>query len=149
MKRLINDNTVPKGELDTDAVQIAILQYRNTPDPDKKQCVSSAARHAIIPGKYRPHEPWRETLRAREEALRKRHVRTAETWAEHTKHLPPLAIVASKVLVFSALLFCIHNNRRKFDNNSETQNVVRVHLFSAATSFVFSDDVFASQFSVG
>ncbi|KAJ8369165.1 hypothetical protein SKAU_G00091930 [Synaphobranchus kaupii] len=60
MKRLINDNTGPKGELDTDA--------------------------------YRPHETWRETLTAREEALRKRHIRTADTWAEHTKCLPPLVV---------------------------------------------------------
>ena len=36
MKRLITDNTGPKGELDTDTVQIATLQYRNTPDPDTK-----------------------------------------------------------------------------------------------------------------
>ena len=51
MKRLIADYTGPKGELDTDAVQIPILQYRNTPDPDTRSlrhCVSSAARHAIL-----------------------------------------------------------------------------------------------------
>ena len=46
----------------------------------------------VIPGKCRPRETWRESLKAREEALRKRHVRTAETWAEHTKRLPPLAV---------------------------------------------------------
>ena len=99
MKRLITDNTGPKGELDTDAVHIAILQYRNTPDPDTKispaMCVFGRPTCdfiPIIPGKYRPHETWRETLKAREEALRKRHVRTAETWAEHTKRLPPLAV---------------------------------------------------------
>ena len=46
----------------------------------------------VIPGKYRPHETWRETLKAREEVLRKRHTRTAETWAEHNKRLPPLAV---------------------------------------------------------
>ena len=99
MKRLITDNTGPKGELDTDAVQIAILQYRNTPDPDTKispaMCVFGRPIRdfiPIIPGKYKPHEYWRETLKSREEALRKRHVRTAETWAEHTKRLPPLAV---------------------------------------------------------
>ncbi|KAJ8365105.1 hypothetical protein SKAU_G00139360 [Synaphobranchus kaupii] len=47
---------------------------------------------AIVPGKYRPHETWREALTAREEALRKRHIRTADTWAEHTKRLPPLVV---------------------------------------------------------
>ena len=99
MKRLITDNTGSKGELDTAAVQIAILQYRNTPDPDTKispaMCVFGRPTRdfiPIIPEKYRSHETWRETLKAREEALRKRHIRTAETWAEHTKRLPPLAV---------------------------------------------------------
>ncbi|KAF0047698.1 hypothetical protein F2P81_001331 [Scophthalmus maximus] len=46
----------------------------------------------IAPGKYRPHETWRETLTAREEALRNSHIRTAGTWAEHTKRLPPLKV---------------------------------------------------------
>ncbi|KAJ8336082.1 hypothetical protein SKAU_G00394250 [Synaphobranchus kaupii] len=102
MKRLITDNTGPKGELDTDAVQRAILQYRNTPDPDTKispaMCVFGRPIRdfiPIVPGKYRPHETWRETLTAREEALRKRHIRTADTWAEHTKCLPPLVIDGS------------------------------------------------------
>ena len=99
MKRLITDNTGPKGGLDTDAVQRAILQYRNTPDPDTKispaMCVFGRPIRdfiPIVPGKYRPHETWRETLMAREEALRKRHIRTADTWAEHTKRLPPLVV---------------------------------------------------------
>ena len=80
MKRLITDNTGPKGELDTDAVQIAILQYRNTLDPDTKispaMCVFGRPIRdfiPIIPGKYKLHESWRETLKSREEALRKRH----------------------------------------------------------------------------
>ena len=99
MKRLITDNTGPKGELNTDAVQIAILQYHNTPDPDTKispaMCVFGRPTCdfiPIIPGKYRPRETWRETLKAREEALRKGHVRTVETWAEHTKRDSPLAV---------------------------------------------------------
>ena len=75
-KRLISNNTGPKGEFNTDTVQRAILQYRNTPDPDTKispvMCVFGRLIHNFIPiapGKYRPHETWRETLIAREEAL--------------------------------------------------------------------------------
>ena len=80
-------------------MQIAILQYRNTPDPNTNispaMCVFGRKTRGfipVIPRKYRPHETWRETLKAREEALRKRHVRTAETWTEHSKRLPPLAV---------------------------------------------------------
>ncbi|KAL2104336.1 hypothetical protein ACEWY4_001204 [Coilia grayii] len=99
MKRLITDNMGPNGDLDTNAVQRVILQYRNTPDPDTKlspaMCVFGRPIRDFIPippGKYRPHETWRETLKAREEALPKRHIRAADTWAEHTKHLLPLRV---------------------------------------------------------
>ncbi len=34
----------------------------------------------------------RDTLRAREDALRKRHIKTHEYWSEHTKRLPALAV---------------------------------------------------------
>ena len=82
-KRLITDKTGGKGDLDTDAVQRAFLQYRNTPDPDTKispaMCVFGRMIRdfiTVIPGKYLPHDTWRDTLRAREDALRKRHIRT-------------------------------------------------------------------------
>ena len=46
----------------------------------------------ILPGRYKPHDTWRETLSAREEALRNRHMRAAEYWSEHTKRLPALFV---------------------------------------------------------
>ena len=102
MKRLITNNTGPDGDLDTDAVQRAILQYRNTPDPVTRispaMCVFGHPVRdfiPIFPGKYQPHATWRETLTAREDALRKRHVRLMDTWSEHTRKLPPLCALVT------------------------------------------------------
>ena len=46
----------------------------------------------ILPGRYKPHDTWRQTLAAREEALRNRHMKTHERWSEHTKQLPLLGV---------------------------------------------------------
>ena len=99
MKRLIMDNAGGEGNLDTDAVQRAVLQYRNTPDPDTKispaMCVFGRMIRDFIPvilGKYFPHDTWCDTLRAREDALRKRHIKTHKYWSEHTRRLPALAV---------------------------------------------------------
>ncbi|XP_046846784.1 uncharacterized protein LOC124440433 [Xenia sp. Carnegie-2017] len=99
VKRLTTNNTGPTGSLNTNALQIAVLRYRNTPDTDTKlspaQCVFGRPIKdfiPIFPGRYRPHATWSETLIAREEALRNRHMRAAERWSEHTRRLPPLSI---------------------------------------------------------
>ena len=88
-------------------MQRAVLQYHNTPDADTKlspaMCLFGRPIKdfiPILPGRYKPHETWLETLAAREEALRNRHMKAHERWSEHTERLPPLVVgdsFASKI----------------------------------------------------
>ncbi len=98
VKRLITGNTGKDGAIDIDAFQKAILQYRNTPDPTTKlspaMCIFGRPTKdliPILPGKYHPHQTWRESLRLREEALRQRHMSHQDRWSEHTRALTPLS----------------------------------------------------------
>ncbi|XP_048576073.1 uncharacterized protein LOC116603222 [Nematostella vectensis] len=103
-KRLLLSNTGPTGSLDQDRFLRAILQLRNTPDPD---CSLSPAQ--IIFGRplrdtlafvnrqekfSNPHiRPlWRQAWAAKEDALRTRISRTTESLREHARPLRPLAI---------------------------------------------------------
>ena len=103
-KRLLQSNTGPTGSLDHDRFLRAMLQLRNTPDPD---CNLSPAQ--IIFGrplrdslafanrleKYtnpniRPL--WRHAWAAKEDALRARMTRTTEGLKAHSRALRPLSI---------------------------------------------------------
>ena len=46
----------------------------------------------ILPGRYKPHPTWIDTLEKREEALQIRHMKSGERWTEHTRRLPPLCV---------------------------------------------------------
>ena len=79
IKRLITGNVGKDGEINIDAFQKAILQYRNTPDPTTKlspaMCVFGRPTRDLmptLPGKYHPHPTWSESLTVREQALRHR-----------------------------------------------------------------------------
>ena len=102
---MLRENVDASGKLITDKILRAVLQYRNTPDPDTKLSPAEVIFGRKIkdflpipPGKYHPQEGWRLDREAREKALRTRYCRGYEKWSEHTKQLKPL-MAGDKVLV--------------------------------------------------
>jgi len=104
MERLLRSNTSPDGSLDNDNFLRAILQRRNTPDPD---CDLSPAQ--IIFGKplrdafsflnrlekfSNPNilPTWRQAWREKESPLRQRYHLTSEALKTHAKRLRPLNV---------------------------------------------------------
>ncbi|XP_068198886.1 uncharacterized protein [Antennarius striatus] len=102
-KRLLMSNTGPTGSLDHDRFLRAMIQLRNTPDPD---CSLSPAQ--IVYGRplrgslsfatklekfsdSRVRPLWRQAWAAKEDALRTRMSRTAESLRTHSRPLCPLA----------------------------------------------------------
>ena len=84
VKRMLVGSPGPGGSLNTAAFQRAMLAYRNTPDPMSKVSPAEIIFERRIrdfirvpPGQYLPHWTWRETLQAREDALRIRHMRAS------------------------------------------------------------------------
>lgn len=104
VKRLLRSNTGPDGSLNSDNFLSAILQLRNTPDPD---CNISPVQ--VLFGrplrdtfafvnrleKYSNHHirgTWKEAWRSKEEALRQRYHRSTEALKLHTRELKPLIV---------------------------------------------------------
>ena len=103
-KRLLRSNTDSSGTLDTDCFLRAMMQLRNTPDPD---CNTSPAQivfgrpirdaFAFINrlekfGNPNIHPVWRDAWQQKEDALRQRFHRTAEDRNKHAKSLPMLQV---------------------------------------------------------
>ena len=103
-KRLLRTNVGPNGSLNTDRFLRAILQLRNTPDPDCK--VSPAEiifgrpirdafafcnrKETFSNPQVQPH--WKDNWTLKERALRKRFVRWSERQNERTRSLRPLNV---------------------------------------------------------
>ena len=104
VKRLLRLNTNPNGSLNNDKFLRAMLQLRNTPDPD---CNLSPAQ--VMFGRplrdafsflnrlekfsnpnIRP--TWREAWQEKETALRQRYHRTSEALTKHSRAMPPLSV---------------------------------------------------------
>ena len=99
MKRLIAQNTGPRGSLDSDAFALPMLQYRNTPDRDTHRSpaqvlfarnLRDALPHHVSQLQLRPE--WVLTADLREKALARRHQVREEQLSQHTKELKPLKI---------------------------------------------------------
>ena len=104
-KRLLRENVGQDGSLVGDRFFRALMQHRNTPDPDTGLSPAQVLFGRpvkdfmpIKPGKFRPQEGWRLAQEDREKALRVRYCRGKERWSEHTKKLPKLS-VGDRVLI--------------------------------------------------
>ena len=103
-KRLLRSNIDPSGKLDSDKFLRALLQLRNTPDPD---CNISPAQ--IVFGKplndafsfvnrlekYKNqaiNPIWREAWQLKEQALRARFIKTSEILNKHSRSLRQLTM---------------------------------------------------------
>ena len=101
-KRLIKENTGPGGDLDTDKFLAALLMQRNTPSAGTKMSPSEVVFGRkikdllpIMPGKLKMNPEWHRMLKAREEALARRHLKRGEELTEHSRTRKSLKVGTS------------------------------------------------------
>ena len=98
-KRLIKENTGPRGDLDTDRFLAALLMHRNTPSTGTKMSPSEVVFGRqlkdlipIVPGKLRMNPLWHDLLKMREDALAKRHLKRGKELSEHSRAMKGLKV---------------------------------------------------------
>ena len=99
IKRILISNCDDKGDIDTMSFARALLQYRNTPLQDlglsPAQILYGRELRDCMPTmeeSLHVHKEWRIAAEEREISLRKRHLRSIETYNEHSKELPELHV---------------------------------------------------------
>ena len=104
-KRIIMDSSKLDGSPDLDKISRGLMQHKNTPDTEfgisPAQMVFGRPIRDFLPirpGTFKPSEMWIDTREKRELAFRKRIIRGAEKWSEHTRDLPDLE-PGSRVLI--------------------------------------------------
>ena len=117
MKRLIRGHTGVKGSIDTDAITLALLQYRNTPlqkAGGKSPAQLSLGRELkdTIPlqkHSYLISNHWRDYLKHREQLMATNNQNLIENWSKSSK---PLQVIHHGADVFSQNL-----KTRKWDRS--------------------------------
>lgn len=131
IKRLLAGNTGPGGAL-TDRFHKALLQYRNSPDPETKMspaaCLFGRPTRDLLPGipdRYRPHTEWSDRLDLRERALSKR---SSTRWDEHSQGLTPLKC-GDSVMVQNQT----GRHPNKWDKTGTVVEVLQYHQYAVRT----------------
>ena len=78
----------------------------------------------IMPGKFRPHRTWEDSLNFREAAHGQRHTLHQDKWSEHTRSLQPLKI-GDKVRVQNQT----GNHPLKWDKTGSVVEVGQFHQY--------------------
>ena len=96
-KRIVNENTGPRGSLDKSNVARVILQYRNIPIQviglSPSQLLLHCWLHDSIPSQptlYKPHPEWVAAAQHRDKLLHHRNSKIVERYNRHTHNLSSL-----------------------------------------------------------
>ena len=111
MKKLVINNMLPDGSLNSDNMSRALLQYKNTPQKGTNLSPAQLLYHRNLkdflpshPSTLKPHPAWINLANAREKLLAERNKILAGKYDVGTRSLAPLS-VGSKVLVQNQAAF--------------------------------------------